>query len=348
MFPGRISILTKRLRKALRTYIGKWKKSGLSGAIRFAGEIMGTTYHITVASFSDEMDPDVLSSAAHKKLSMVEEKMSIYRKESELSQFNDHSSTTPFVMSPETIEVFQISQQISAETEGAFDITMGPLVNEWGFGPQRVTGNPDETRIAKLLEYTGHHKIEIRNNTMIVKTHPSVWCDLSAVAKGYGVDKVAEEFDRLGITNYLIEVGGEVRTNGINPEGTIWRLAIERPIDEDHVSQMVVGLSGVALATSGDYRIFRIENGKRFSHVIDPGTGWPATHQLASASVIHPSCAWADAYATAIMVMGPEKGYQFSLDHHLAVYLLIRKDSNHFIACQTPAFSDYMNLAGNG
>lgn len=309
---------------------------------------MGTSYHITVSNLSNEIDPEILSSAAHKKLHLVERKMSLYRKESELSQFNDHFSLTPFAMSPEIMEVFRISQQVSEETGGAFDITMGPLVNEWGFGPKRVTGIPDETRIAGLLETAGYQRIEIRDDNSLVKKHPSVCCDLSAVAKGYGVDTVAEEFNRLGVTDYLIEVGGEVRTKGFNPEAVIWRLAIEKPVDEDHHSQVIVGLSDVALATSGDYRIFRMENEKRFSHVIDPRTGWPSAHQLASASVIHPSCAWADAYATAIMVMGPENGYQFSLDHHLAVYLLIRKDSGDFMALQTPAFNKYTNLAGNG
>jgi thiamine biosynthesis lipoprotein len=163
------------------------------------------------------------------------------------------------------------------------------------------------------------------------------------VAKGYGVDKASEALDRLGARNYLVEVGGEVRTKGVNPEGQRWQLAIEKPADGGRQVQLVVGLSGVSLATSGDYRIFRMEGGKRVSHEIDPRTGRPITNNVASASVIHPSCAWADAYATALIVLDCDEGYAFARKNHLAAYLLERGPSGAFAARQTEEFEKYVS-----
>ncbi len=303
---------------------------------------MGTSYHITVCGLSTKVTPGILQNAADDALNRVESKMSLFREDSELSRFNSHTSQYPFLVSPETVEVFRISRQVSEESGGAFDITVGTLVNAWGFGPKRVSGVPDETTIAILLDKTGYQWVELRQDNTLVKERPGVCCDLSAVAKGYGVDKVAEALDRLDMNNYLVEVGGEVRTKGVNSEGQVWRLAIEKPLDKEQSTQLVVGLSGVSLATSGDYRIFRMENGKRISHELDPATGRPVTHTLASASVVHPSCAWADAYATALMVLGPDKGDEFAHEHHLAVCLLIRTPTGEFIVRQSPEFLKYI------
>lgn len=266
----------------------------------------------------------------------------MFRKDSELSLFNQHESQQPFHMSPEIVEVFRISQKVSEESGGAFDITMGPLVNAWGFGPDTVTASPDKTRVAALRERTGYQWVEVRDNNSVVKKRPDIYCDLSAVAKGYGVDKTAEALDRLGLCHYLIEVGGEVRTRGLNADREVWRLAIEKPVDEEQVCQMVVSLPDTSLATSGDYRIYRDDNGVRYSHEIDPRTGCPVMHSLASVSVIHPSCAWADAYATALMVLGPDEGYQFALEQHLAISMMIRTDGGDFQVRKTPALTKFI------
>lgn len=312
------------------------------GAVQITGRAMGTFYHITAHRCPRKVTHDILKNAVDAALNSIEEKMSMYRKESELSRFNSHSSQQPFTLSQETAEVFRISRQVSQESGGAFDMTLGPLVTAWGFGPEMVVDDPDEATIARFLEQTGYQWVEIFDDNTVVKRRPEVSCDLSAVAKGYGVDQVAGALDRLGVSNYLVEVGGEVRTKGVNPDGRIWRLAIEKPVDEEQNHQLVVGLSGVSLATSGDYRIFRMNNGERISHEIDPRTGRPVTHPLASVSVIHPSCAWADAYATALMVLGPDKGDEFALEHHLAVCLFIRTPSGEFEVRQSPEFTKYI------
>ncbi len=309
--------------------------------VSFTGKVMGTSYHITVCRLPKKMTPGFLKDTADAALNMVDRKMSIFRNDSELSCFNQHTSQQPFTMSPETAEVFRISRRVSEESDGAFDITMGPLVNAWGFGPEKRPGDPDEATIAALRERIGYQWVEINGDDTLVKQRPDVYCDLSAVAKGYSVDKVAEAFDRLAVFNYLIEVGGEVCTKGVNPDGQEWRLAIEKPVEEGQSPQQVVGLSGVSMATSGDYRIFRVKNGRRISHEIDPKTGWPITHNLASVSVIHASCAWADAYATALMVLGPDKGIEFAQKHHLAVYLLIRTPSGEYMVRQSPEFNQF-------
>lgn len=309
--------------------------------LKFAGESMGTTYHITVHGLPKGVTLEAVKRAADAALTDIDQKMSTYRPDSELSRFNAHASQDPFPVSAETTEVFRISRQVSEESGGAFDITVGPLVNAWGFGPEKISGDPNDATIAALRERVGWQLVEVRDENTLVKKRPDIYCDLSAVAKGYGVDKAAEALDRLGVENYLVEVGGEVRTKGVNPGGQSWRLAIEKPTDEGQRLQLLVGLSGASLATSGDYRNFRMENGRRISHEIDPITGRPITNNVASASVIHPSCAWADAYATALMILEPEEGYAFAKRNRLAVYLLERLPRGEFAARQTEEFEKY-------
>ena len=309
--------------------------------LKFGGESMGTTYHITVHGLPKGVTPEAAKHATEDALTDVDRRMSTYKPDSELSRFNAHASQEPFPVSAETAEVFRISRQVSEASGGAFDITVGPLVNAWGFGPEKISGDPDDATIAALRERVGWQLVEVRDDNTLVKKRPDLYCDLSAVAKGYGVDKAAEALDRLGVGNYLVEVGGEVRTKGVNPAGQSWRLAIEKPTDEGQRLQLLVGLSGTSLATSGDYRNFRLENGRRLSHEIDPRTGRPITNNVASASVIHPSCAWADAYATALMILEPEAGYAFAQKNHLAVYLLERLPTGEFVARQTEEFGKY-------
>jgi thiamine biosynthesis lipoprotein len=309
--------------------------------VTFGGQTMGTTYNVTVHGLPIDTAVEALRHATHSALDDVNKRMSVYSPDSELSRFNAHKSQAPFSVSAGTAEVFRISRQVSEQSCGAFDITVGPLVNAWGFGPEKTSSDPDGPVIAALRERVGWRLVEARDDNTLVKKHPDLHCDLSAVAKGYGVDKAAEALDRLGAKNYLVEVGGEVRTKGVNPDGHRWRLAIERPSNGGQHVQLVVGLSGFSLATSGDYRIFRIQDGKRLSHEIDPRTGRPVKNSVASASVIHPSCAWADAYATALMVLDPDDGYAFAEKNRLAVYLLERGLSGEFIARQTEAFGKY-------
>ena len=345
--------MSARLVKSFKRMATRLKEKWLPGCVRgsgaevvsFNGETMGTTYNITVPGPPNGTTVEVLKSAVHAALDNINRSMSLYRPDSELSRFNAHQSREPFAVSAATAEVFRISRQVSEQSGGAFDITVGPLVDAWGFGPEKLSRDPDGSMIAALRERVGWQRVEVRDDNTLVKKHPGLHCDLSAVAKGYGVDKAAEALDRLGAKNYLVEVGGEVRTKGVNPGGQRWQLAIERPGDGEQQVQLVVGLSGLSLATSGDYRIFRVSNGTRLSHEIDPRTGCPMKNNVASASVIHPSCAWADAYATALMVLGPDDGYAFAERNRLAVCLLERRPSGGFVARQTEAFGKYSGEA---
>ncbi len=307
----------------------------------FTGPTMGTTYTVKVAGALDDAARRDLDTAIAQALEDVDAKMSTYRADSELSRFNQHSSTEPFQVSAETAEVFRIALEVSRQSDGAFDITVGHLVNAWGFGPQDSGLEPDDATIARLRENIGSQYLEVLDGNRLRKQHPDVYCDLSAVAKGYGVDRVAAELDRRGVANYMIEVGGEVRTKGNNATGAPWRIGIEKPAAGERAVQRTITLGDKALATSGDYRNFTMRNGVRLSHTIDPQTGRPLIHGLASVSVIHRNCAWADAYATAIMVLGPEKGYAFAIKHDLPAYLIIHEGDSGFTEKTTSAFGTY-------
>ncbi len=309
---------------------------------QFSGPTMGTLYHVTAHGLPRDGGAQSLQDAVQAALDGVNAKMSTYQADSELSRFNAAPGVEPFQVSPDTAEVFRIARRVSEESNGTFDITVGPLVNAWGFGPETFTAPPDDGALAVLRERVGWEKVTVNPNNTLVKSRPDVYCDLSAVAKGYGVDKAADALDALGIANYMVEVGGEVRARGLNPDGKPWRIGIEKPTEGERSVQEVVGLSGMAMATSGDYRNFREQDGRRISHEIDPRTGRPVTHMLASATVLHPSCALADAYATALMVLGPEDGYDFAVKLDLPACLIVRNQDGTFSIARTPRFAVFL------
>lgn len=305
---------------------------------KFEGQTMGTAYHATLAGVNTEETFFRARRAVAEALEDVNTKMSTYRGDSELSRFNQHPGTDPFPVSAETTDVFRIALAVSEQSDGAFDITVGPLVNAWGFGPDPDGPPPGDAAVAALRERVGWRLVSVDAENRLTKARPDVYCDLSAVAKGYAVDKAAEALEALGVTDYMVEVGGEVRAKGESPKGGPWRIGVERPQYGGRSVQEVVLLGSGAIATSGDYRNFRMVDGKRFSHTVDPKTGCPIGHSLASASVLHASCAWADAYATALMVLGPEAGRAFAEKQGLAVSLLVHTGEDRFDAVNTPAF----------
>lgn len=305
---------------------------------KFEGKSMGASYHVTLTGTLSKEAVLRAHKAVEAALEDVNTKMSTYREDSELSRFNRHPGTDPFPVSADTAEVFRIALAVSEQSDGAFDITVGPLVNAWGFGPDPEGPPPDEAAVAVLRERVGWRLVSVDAENRLAKTRPDVYCDLSAVAKGYAVDKAAEALETLGVAGYMVEVGGEVRAKGEGPRGGPWRIGVERPQYGERSVQEVVLLGSGALATSGDYRNFRMVDGKRFSHTVDPKTGNPIEHALASASVLHASCAWADAYATALMVLGPEAGRAFAEKRVLAASLLVHAGEDRFDAVNTPAF----------
>ncbi len=304
---------------------------------------MGTTYTIKVVTKGPQAESSLKQEDVRRlieeRLTEVNDKMSTYLPSSELSRFNSSRSTEPFPVSAETLQVFEEAQRISAATGGAFDVTVGSLVNLWGFGPKaKPAAIPSSSEIEGLRAKIGWGKIEVDAvRSTIRKSESEIYCDLSAIAKGYAVDRVAESLTALGVGDYMVEVGGEVRTRGRNAEGEPWRIAIERPDMTQRAFQEVVPLSGMAMATSGDYRNFYERDGVRFSHTIDPRTGRPIQHRLASVSVIDPACIRADGYATALMVLGEDEGFELAKEQGLAALFLVRS-GEEFEEKATPAF----------
>ena len=301
---------------------------------------MGTTYEVTVAGAP--IDRTDLEQDTAERLYGLDAAMSTYDPESELSRFNRSASTDWVRVSRDTFNVFRHAREISDVSGGAFDVTVGPLVEAWGFGAAGPAETiPSDDDVDRLLESVGYRQIELDEAIPAIrKLHPTVAADLSAIAKGYAVDRVADLLDREGYNSYLIEVGGEVRARGHHPDGREWRVGIEQPEDGRGATQRVVALADAALATSGDYRNYFEQDGVRFSHTIDPRTGRPVTHALASVSVIDALCVRADAVATALEVLGPDDGYALSVEQNWAVLFLIRQPDGRYRERVSPAFLD--------
>ncbi len=311
--------------------------------VAFTGGIMGTTYHITVVASMEDDVSTAMAEAIEGALKHVDGKMSTYKEDSELSVLNRMAGGAYTPVSNEVFAMLQLALEVNRETEGAFDITVGPLVNRWGFGPDDKQEPPTEEELATLKALCGPEAITLDALTQSVQKRASgVYCDLSGIAKGYAVDLVASVLEAEDYRDYMIEVGGEVRTAGKNAVGLPWKIAIEKPVDEGRVLQEVVGLSNISLATSGNYRNFYEVDGKRYSHTIDPATGKPVAHSLASVSVLHPRCALADAYATALMVLGPDKGMALAERLALPVMLVSHGENGGFETRQTEAFQAYL------
>lgn len=301
---------------------------------------MGTTFNIKVVGLPRDVDADELGKEIEERLDEINALMSNYRSDSELARLNAFAEPDWFPVSAETHYVLARAAEVSEKTGGAFDVTVGPLVRLWNFGPghQLQDRIPDDDEIAAALERIGHQKIELRDEPPAVrKLQPDLELDLSALAKGFAVDEVEGRLLSHGVTNYLVEIGGEVQTGGLNAQGQSWQIAIEAPVAGMREIQRVVGLTQTALATSGDYRNYFEIDGRRYSHIVDPRTGRPVTHNLVSVSVLHPSCTVADAWATALLALGPDEGMEVAVREDLAV-LFITKEGSEFTESPTPQF----------
>jgi len=309
--------------------------------VGFSGPTMGTTY--TVKFYTNEnMDSAwQYKSDVDAVLVRINEQMSTYDSESELSRFNQLPINTEMQISSDLAYVIDQAVMISKMSNGEYDVTVGPLVNLWGFGPgKKVDTLPSDEDIVSAQQKIDFAAIELNGQTLS-KTK-DIYIDLSSIAKGYGVDKLAKKLEQLGIESYLVEVGGEIVSKGLKPDGEPWRVAIESPNGGHSVIQKVVELTDVAIATSGDYRNYFERNGIRYSHTINPKTGKPITHRLVSVTVIEKNATLADGFATAITVLGPDKGLAFAQDNGLAVYMLVKEDLG-FVELYSKAFEPYLN-----
>jgi FAD:protein FMN transferase len=311
--------------------------------IEIRGRTMGTTYMVKTVSIQEKDTNAELKAGIDELLKDINMKMSTYIKESEISRFNNDKGTQWFTVSTDTAHVFAEADRISKLSNGAFDITLGPLINLWGFGAKKKGQEiPPDQEIEQILLQIGYKKLSVRLSPPALKKEtPTLYCSLSAIAKGFGVDKVAEFLEQLGHNNYMVEIGGEVRTLGSKPNNQPWRVAIATP-DGSSRFQKVMALNNMAMATSGDYHNYFEKDGVRYSHTIDPTTGKPITHTLASITVLHKSCMTADAVATAIDVMGPEKGFELALKEDLAIFMIIRQNGT-FIEKMSPRFQTIIN-----
>ena len=306
------------------------------GAHSFSGKTMGTTYNVKVARATNALDDEMLASRIQARLDGVESLMSTYRTTSELSLFNATNAGNSRSVSADTARVIETALAVAEMTDGAFDPTVGPLVDLWGFGPNGSrTDLPAETEIASAMAGLGYRNISLSGQDLTKTTNAQI--DLSGIAKGFGVDKVAELLDAEGVEHYLVEVGGEVRTRGLSPEDRAWRLGIEKPNPATRDIQQIVGLSGHALASSGNYRIFFEADSQRYAHIIDPRNGRPLTHDLASATVIAETTTQADALSTAMLVMGTETAMAFARENDIAAFLISGRDGS-FSDAASPAF----------
>jgi thiamine biosynthesis lipoprotein len=314
--------------------------------VEISGATMGTQYHVTIAQAPGDIDIDALQRDIDAELHRINAQMSTYLPDSEISRFNSQNDVHWFEVSPEFASVVQRARRISEETAGAFDVTVGPLVNRWDFGPERTNLEmPSAAEVATLMQAVGFRLIEVRDKPPALrKQRPDVQIDLSAIAKGFAVDRIMQLLEAHGLRNCMAEIGGEIRVRGTNPGRAAWRVGIERPVTNARVMQRVVHLRDAALATSGDYRNFIEVGGRRYSHLIDPRTGYPVDHRLASVSVIADDCLSADAWATALMVLGPEDGYQLAQQRGLPV-LLIERTETGLLERATPEFEDRVAAA---
>ncbi len=308
-----------------------------------AGPVFGTRYHINVVLTEDEARLENLGEGIEEVLDGVDASMSTWRDDSELSRLNSRDDQSEWTdISAPLYEVLVSAADVSSLTDGAFDITIGPVVNLWGFGPEaRLDKVPDDDELAARLDATGYEKLELRAEPPAIRASKPQYIDLSAIAKGYGVDAVARYLESAGVTSYLVEIGGEVRVNGRKPDGSAWRLAIEEPVSEQRQINRVVALDQHAMATSGDYRNYYESEGRRYSHTIDPDTGRPIVHNLASVTVIAENAMLADALATGFNVMGYERAQALATRENIAAYFIVRRDGG-FETHHTPAFTSYL------
>jgi thiamine biosynthesis lipoprotein len=310
--------------------------------IAFAGTAFASSYHVKVvdagAAFSQETGP----AAVQALLDELDIVLSTYKPDSELNRLNRQPVGVPFVASAALWQVLAVSKRIYEITEGAFDPTVRPLVDLWGFGPVD-TGDriPSDAEIAGLKRRLGFDKIELKSGNVVVR-RADVTLDLSAIGGGYAADRVAELLEMAGATNYMVEITGEIRVRGHNRDGRSWRLAVERPAEAQGGVAKVLRVTDSGLATSGDYRNYFERDGVRYSHEIDPRSGRPITNNLASITVFTATAAEADALATALMIMGPERARRFGEANDLAMFLVTR-ERDGFVESYTSQLKSYLS-----
>ena len=299
-------------------------KKGWS-VLELSGLTMGTGYSVIAVDHTKSVDKVELQAAIDASLAKVNAQMSNWDDASEISRFNASRAAAPVAVSPELAQVMKAAQEVNEGSDRRFDVTVGPLIDLWGFGARGTRADtPGGTEIADALACCGQHEIMRVGDGALQKARPEAEVYLSAIGKGFGVDEMARTLARFGVTDYMVEIGGDLYTAGLNPDGRPWQIGIETPQAFDRGVQEIVGVSNLGVATSGDYRNFFDADGQRYSHIIDATTGRPVTHQTASVTVLTENAMLADAWATALLVLGRERGLEIANDRDMAVLFIER------------------------
>lgn len=308
------------------------------------GKTMGTFWRVSVIGV-DEAKTQTLRAKVQAQLDADDRLLSTWKNDSALMRFNHAADTRPWPVSEAMADIVTLSLRIGAKTHDAMDITVGPLVNLWGFGPDKQpVATPDAQAIAAAKARTGLQHLQVINQSgrqFLQKDIPDLFVDLSTVGEGYAADHLARLMEQEGISRYLVSVGGALVSRGMNGEGKPWRVAIQKPTDRENAVQAIVDINGHGISTSGSYRNYYELDGKRISHVIDPQTGQPITHKLVSVTVIAPTALEADGWDTGLMVLGPEKAQQVVREQGLAVYMIV-KEGEGFKTWMSPQFRTFL------
>ncbi|WP_425478921.1 FAD:protein FMN transferase [Lysobacter antibioticus] len=297
---------------------------------------MGTRWSVKLIARASALP--MLERGIQARLDQVVAQMSTWEAGSDLSRYNRSAAGSVQTLPAEFAEVMAAALALADDSDGAYDPTVGPLVDLWGFGPAGARAYaPDARTIADAQTRVGWRRLRFDAAARTLEQPGGAYVDLSSIAKGYGVDRVADYLLEQGIADCLVEVGGELRGHGRKPDATPWRVAVERPGGSEDEAAAVIALDGLAIATSGDYRRFFDADGRRYSHTLDPRSGRPIAHALASVTVLHAQCMQADALATALTVLGAQAGMAYANRHGLAALFVLREGEG-FVTRTTPAF----------
>jgi|LSQX01.2.fsa_nt_gb thiamine biosynthesis lipoprotein len=303
--------------------------------VEIYGSTMGSTYSIKWVADANTPAEQEVKQQLDEMLEDFEEVASTWRPNSLLSRFNAAPAGTCQDMPTSILELVELADTLHEQSEGSFDITLGPLMRLWGFHGDEEPRIPEATAIAAAMERTGQEFLHVSGQQLCKDRALEV--DISGIAAGYMVDRVAERLIAMGIESYMVELTGELRADGLKPGGSPWRIAVEEPRDESRVAQLILPLRGHGVSTSGDYRNFFEQEGTRYSHTFDPVSGRPVLQDLAAVTVLHPSAAWADGLSTVLLVKGSEEGWKYALEHDLAALFVIR-EGDGFVSRSTPRF----------
>lgn len=308
---------------------------------RFDGPTMGSHYSIQYVRHSATPGPKAVQAEVESILAEVDRQFSTYRSDSNVERFNALPANSCQIMPGPILDLVQVGEQLSVQSDGSFDLTVEPLLNLWGFGPQsREEQVPSAEALTLVRQRVGHGHLRIDGDRLCKDA--AVEVDFNSIAAGYAVDRIAARLQALGIDSYLAEATGELKAVGRKPDGSAWRIALEEPRDDRQVAERVIEVNGYGVSTSGDYRKYFEQGGKRYSHTFDARTGTPVLHNLASVTVIHPSALMADGLSTLLLILGPERGWDYAEKHGIGVFFVVR-DKDGFVTRTNDVFERMTN-----